>query len=224
MAFLVAAGTSGDNPTTSGIDTTGATFISAVVSYWMGGDDPPTMSDSKGNTWNRLTAYTTGVNAKVVIFWCVPSSVGSSHTFSTTADACSINVAAFDDDFAASPFDLENGTGTNPAASLQPGSITPSQDNCLVVTGIAFGTGGNDVESIDSGFTIASQAGDGSGNFRGAIAYKYQATAAAVNPTWSVGTGAPQMAVSIASFKTDAGGVAGSPWYYYQNQVLCGGF
>jgi len=111
----------------------------------------------------------------------------------------------------ASPFDNENGVATSSAATTrQPGSITPSENNCVVVTAVQ--TVYDNAGIACSGFTVPSNGsaaavvGQGFGI---AIAYVIQTSAGAVNPTWS-GTGSPDFRSSaIASFKSAAGGGGG---------------
>jgi hypothetical protein len=63
--------------------------------------------------------------------------------------------------------------------------------------------------AINSGFTIVEEIPlVGGQHFGLRMAYLIQATAAAVNPTWSWTSGAATVSASIASFKVGAGGVA----------------
>jgi hypothetical protein len=65
---------------------------------------------------------------------------------------------------------------------------------------------------VDSGFTIAEQQLYSSA-IGGSIAWKQQGTAAAVNPTWTLGTHTSSgfdMGVTIASFKANASTVNGN--------------
>jgi hypothetical protein len=182
--------------TTAGIDTTGANLIVVAVGYNTVG----TLTDSKSNTWTALTTRGSAPGSK--LYYCVPSSVGAAHTFTWTASFPSICVAAFSGAHA-TPFDLENGNNAGVSVtSIQPGSITPSEDNELVIAG--FGYNGTQTVSINGGFTISDQKPLNSGVAYGsAMAYLIQTTAAAANPAWSW-TGAQNAAASIASFKAGA--------------------
>ncbi len=84
------------------------------------------------------------------------------------------------------PFDQQNGVATpTTTTSYQPGSITPSENNEVIVTAITSG-GGVTSYSIDSGFTISDQFDlSGGGHFPLGMAYLIQTSAAASNPTWS---------------------------------------
>jgi RHS repeat-associated protein len=76
------------------IDTTGATFIIAAVSYNTG--LTPTITDSKGNTWTPLTASTVTGTVSERLYYAANPVVGTGYTFSNTATSnfSSICVAA----------------------------------------------------------------------------------------------------------------------------------
>jgi hypothetical protein len=111
-----------------------------------------------------------------------------------------IAVAAFSGSHAA-PFDQEN-QNNGVAATIQPGSITPAQDNELIISGFTPEGAMGGPASINEGMTIADQIdATGGSNVGIAIAYKTQTTAAAINPTWTVFASALTCAAVIASFK-----------------------
>lgn len=188
--------------TTGAIDTTGASFLVASVAWYSLGTGP-TVTDSKSNTWSSLTTYSAAGIANR-LWYCIPSSVGSGHTFTGTGSGSysSMQVLAFSGQ-AVSPFDVENGA-TVGSTTIQPGSITPSEDNELVVVGLAHENNGGSAVSIDGGFTAYKSAYSGGTSEGGGIAYLIQTTAAAANPTWNIGSSAV-MAATIACFKAAAG-------------------
>lgn len=211
MAYAFVAGTNkgggADSVTTDAIDTTGATLLVAHLAYYTPTSTTPTISDSKGNTWTELAhnASASGIGGRM--FWCVPSSVGGSHTFSSETISnlfpC-IAVVAFSGGHA-SPFDDDtagNGTGS----TIQPGSITPAEDNEVLVTGVSVGAAGT--VSVDSGFTEPNAEASGAA-FQVSIAYKIQTSAAAVNPTWTIPSGGYGSVATMAAFKAAA--AAGPP-------------
>ena len=112
----------------------------------------------------------------------------------------------------ATPFDQENGaTLTSAGTSHQPGSVTPSEANELVVTGIGFASEATESNvTIDSSFLPGtmvidvdwSQVTDGD-HFGSALAYKIQSSASAENPTWTW-TGSNRAVAAIATFKSIA--------------------
>lgn len=213
MAFSLISHAGSATGVTSGIDTTGANLIIINDSFF-GGSSTPT--DSKGNIWTGLTGQGVGGRA-VRLYYCYNPTVGSGHTFTSTAAFSSIQVQAWSGS-AASPFDQENGG----VGVLQPGSITPTEDNELLVVGLSH-SDGTVTQSINGGFTIPP-GNDiaNSGNDGGAMAYLVQTSAAAANPAWSPGTNARTV---IASFKAGAGGGGGTvkPWFLHASQIAIGG-
>jgi len=197
-------GTGGANSaTTSGVDTTGATLLVVAVSIYTGGS-ATTVSDSKSNTWTKLTSYSATTNSRITIYYSVNPTVGSAHTF--TADGTSnypgILMTAFDGVVDASPFDLENGFGrTTSGSTVQTGSITPSEDNELIITALA-----NDTTvataTADEGMTLIQWLNWQSATNMGVgMSYKVQTTATAINPTWT-GSANSNFATAIACFKS----------------------
>lgn len=188
--------------TTAAVDTTGVDFIAIVTSKYS--TAAITVSDSKGNTWNALTNQTNG-NANGRVYWSVPTSVGTGHTFSClgTSVFAGLAVICFSGG-AASPFDVENGASGN-VASLATGSITPTADDEVIITGGGW-NGGTVSYDVDSGVTKTANLLY-SPNMGVAAGYKIQTVAAAINPTWSW-TSTSQVGVVVASFKAAAAGGA----------------
>lgn len=187
--------------TTSGIDTTGADLIVIGVSGWTSNLDTTAPTDSKGNTWTAMTYKATGDSA-VKMWYCYNPTVGSGHTFThggtTYATICVIAFSGA----ASSPLDQQNSNGNLPGTtSLSTGSITPTEDNELVVA--MWATYYFDSPSVDSGFTLEQYQAAAPLPYHGGMAYKIQTTAAAVNPSASWSTSANASAV-IASFKSGA--------------------
>ncbi len=204
--------------TTAGLNTTGATLLVMVVANY-NAVSPPAVSDSKGNTWVQRTTYggassTSGASATV--FYSTTGLVGTGHTFTASAGGStypSICVLAFS---GASPaYDVENGNNgsTSPTAT---GSVTPSRNNSVLVTGIAC-NGNIGGATIDSSFAITDEVNVSPGAAEGiAAAYKVQTTAAAENPKWTVSS--TNLTAAIASFKPPASQV-----WPYQDTEGCGG-
>lgn len=207
-AFVAGVNAGGDTTTvTSGaIDTTGANLIVVhVVSYSAGS---ATLSDSKGNTWTKLTDRLAGGGIRGTLFYVFNPTVGSGHTFTGGNSYPVVSVAAFSGADAA-PFDVENGA-TGSGATLQPGSVTPSTANNIVVCGVSDGST-TGTPAIDSGFTEPNAEADGAA-FSGTIGYLIQTAATAQNPTWSgLTAGGYGVAATIAVFKATAAGGATGP-------------
>lgn len=192
----------GSSVTTSAIDTSGANFI--VVSVVHVFDTGGPLNDNKSNTWTALTDQGAGGFGSMQLFYCASPTVGSGHTFSWSSGFLpAIGVAAFSG-VNTTPFDVENGTHAF-GTTLQPGTITPNQNNSLVFTG--YTARGGSGYSIDGGFTIIGTPIDGNdvSTSGSAIAYLIQTTAAAANPTWTIASGNEQGA-AIAAFKPGGGG------------------
>lgn len=206
-AYIAECHGAGINTYTSGSqDSTGANHLVVVRSYF--GTTVGTLSDSKSNTWSQLTKRELGGGASIVIEYCQGGTVGSGHTFTVTG--LTIASAGYMMSFsgaAASPFDQENGTaGGGFSGSAQPGSITPGEDNELIVAGFSFGSGAT-ISNADLDLLLQTNFAGGT-NFGIATGYKIQTTAAAINPNFTF-TGSQAGAVGQASFKAAAGGGGG---------------
>lgn len=185
---------------TSSMDTTGADLLIIGLACNNGYNTTPT--DSKSNTWTQLTSYTQG-NVRVRLWYCKPTSVGASHTFTAPGGIIgTIFAAAFSGAKATSPADQQNGSNAF-ASSLATGSITPSEDDCLIFG--LYGVNGTGAAplSVDSGMTeIQEQPFVAGTSYGGSIAYKIQTTAAAINPTFTRSNSNGQ-AATVASFLSE---------------------
>ncbi len=201
-----AAGTSNNNDiTSSAIDTSGASllvlgchdFDTAALSV---------ITDSKSNTWVPRTSYLNTGLERITLFYAQGSiTVGSGHTFTATRTLAypSIYAASFSG-VHATPYDTENGAASLSAAGFAPGSITPSEDNCLIISAVVTGSAGTAAPyTVGSGMTLLDELGANSGGWGGGMAYKIQTSTAAINPTWSY-TDTQRAAATIASFKAAA--------------------
>jgi hypothetical protein len=192
------AGSSDANAvTTTGINTAGASLIVLLVST----ASNLTPTDSQSNTWTGLTVRTGAFGGDLRLWYVASPTTHASHTFSAsgTGENPTICAAAFSGT-AASPFDQQNGAYplTQP---ISPGSITPSEDNCLVVTGAGVYT--TTSMTVDSPYTMLNAiAGVGGLHWDGNLAYHIQTTATATNPVF-VTSAEPtdSTAVVVASFK-----------------------
>jgi hypothetical protein len=218
MAWSLIAHAGSNTPGTSGcstsaIDTTGADLLVVCASQFSG-STPGAVSDSKGNTWTGLTAQSGAggtANAYARMFYVQGGTVGAGHTFTYSGGFSSFAVLAFSGS-AASPFDVENGA-VDPLfhGGFSPGSVTPSQNGSLIVTGTGPVDGGTTPYFVTGApFTVTDYVGfgfsspDGQEGVGGA--YMFQTTAATVTPTWNWTTGALKSAAVIAVFKPAAGG------------------
>lgn len=189
-----ASATAGSTATTvGGFDSTGGNFAAI---YQADGEElafGSTCGDSKGNIYTPLNDYGGSGLSRAGRWWYVANpTVGAGHNFSCAGYYNTLFAYVFSNvKTASSPFDQQNG-----AVATQPGSITPSENNELVLTGyVDQGTG---ALSINGGFSSPDTQRSAS-YISGGASYLIQTTAAAANPTWSGGT--TDKAVSIASFK-----------------------
>lgn len=204
IAHTTAHSTDNANVTTSGINTTGSDLI--VLSINFNGALSITVSDSKTNTW---TAGAANANApSQQFYYCQAPTVGSGHTFSVSGPAFSlesIQVQAWHGSVA-TPLDQHSHAFNAAATSLAPGSITPSENNELVITGVGFDGNFGTSATVNGGFTITdTDAGGAAVSFGGGMAYLVQTTAAAANPTWTGNVGSGGVSAGVTSFKAAAG-------------------
>ncbi len=189
------ASSDGSNATTVGVDTSGANLIVVATAY--DGTTVRTPTDNKSNTPYTLVINNTSGTPRTYLHFYLNPSVGTGHTFSIAASAQSpaIAMVAFSGVATSSALDQ-----SSQAAARQPGSITPSEDNEVVITASAHGSAGN-APTVDTPFSshlTASIVGAGP-NYAIGLAYEIQTTATARNPTWSPNTGSNSSV--IASFK-----------------------
>lgn len=201
----------GNGATTAPIDTTGANLLVALVFSWVAAAAPG-FADSKSNSWTGLTVRS-AADPEVRLFYVQGGAVGTGHTFSTsgTATYSGCLVAAFSGSVA-SPADQENGATGSGVTSLKPGSITPTEDNELVIAAMATNNnaGFSTQAAIDGGFTFSNRINSGGDSYAAALAYLIQTSAAAADPTFSWNN-AHSAAAVIASFKAAAAGGGSLP-------------
>lgn len=193
----------GSGGTSTGINTTGADLIVVALEYRKASGS--NLSDSKGNVWTALTDYQeASSNSAVRMYYCSNPTVGSGHTFTTTSTFSGIGVVAVSGSrTATSPFDQQNGsTGGTSSNPQGPGSITPSVNGCLVVTGFYQATTGS-APSLPSGYNLVGTWPTATA-FLGGVAYVIQTTATATNPGWGPGNVGATYATNVASFMPPA--------------------
>lgn len=203
------------NATTSAKDTTGADLIAGGIA---GNAAAGTVTDNKGNTYSYGTDQQTSQHHRQ--FYTQAPTVGSGHTLTGgTTTVYGLAYQAFSGS-TTSPYDQEARAG-NQAASLAPGSITPSQDNELVLTSASMNSGQTATGSAPSGYTLTdAQIFQNSVNIGIELAYQIQTTATATNPTWTW-TGVCFCVAQIASFKAAAGGGGPTTWGRLLSDEFC---
>lgn len=213
------------NGGTSGVlDTSGASLLVISVCQYSGvAAQAPT--DSKSNTWTALTEQKEAIEASNRLYYVANPTVGSGHTFTVAATGIFsvTQIAAFSGVKTSSPFDQQNGNKTfDSISSFQPGSVTPGEDNELIIAAIAASR--STTFSINSSMTITNSSDYNSGvSEGGALAYLVQSSFAAINPTWSFTPTVPiSVAATIATFKAAAGGATVVPWARRFNSIGAG--
>lgn len=199
--------------TTSAIDTTGCDLLVANIFWSNGANASAGVTDSKGNTWTAATKYNAS-DAANRFYYCQPTSVGSGHTFTIGPPNTfgGIIVLGFSGVKVTSPYDGVNGANSASASSLATGSLTPSEDNCLLI--YAATTAGN-ITAVDVGTLQETANGIGGTTYGGGVGYEIQTTATARNPSFSASV-TNQMAASILAFKAEPAASSGNPWNYYR--------
>lgn len=171
------------------IDTTGADLI--FIQCNAAAATSPAITDGFGNTVNALTSVTTTGNTRLYRWYIVPTTVGLGHQFTASGITFDSMIVSAFSGAAASPLDVQSTAN----ATTQAGSITPSEDNCLVIASLCSRSVAD--YTIGSSYTITERRSfvssicDG-----GATAYLKQTTASATNPAWS-----HSGAVAIVAFK-----------------------
>jgi len=205
ISHVSAAASAGDHTTvtTGPIDTTGADFIAVCVGFAFN-DTISSVTDSEVNSVSARTAYLSTNDAAAQLFFIASPSTSATHTFTVNCTAScfpSADVAVFRGSKLSSPYESENGAHNDSSATLQPGSISPAENNELLISCLGF-AGATATASIDSGFSISDQQDWANAvNIGSALAYLNETTAASKNPQWSL-TASQSTAASIATFKS----------------------
>lgn len=186
----ISLGAGQDGGTTTGIDTTGSSLlIASIEGHFPSSANDPTLSDSKGNTWAKLTGSYDGVAGfGTVSYYCLVPTVGTGHTFTFTSNptgtgcfpCCQVSAWS-----GVSAFDKQ---GASTGSSAVTATVTPAQNGALVYT--AFSNNTNSITSVSSPFTtIDINQLTGGTNYAGANAYFIQTTIAGISATWATATG-----------------------------------
>ncbi len=202
LASGSAASSNTTSATTSSIDTAqsgGANLLVANVTGYQ--SNPPSISDSKSNSWTALTAHSLSAGPQTRIYYCINPITDAAHTFmASDTNPCypTIEVQAWQFDLNPA-FQTQNGATATAASTLQPGAVVPDDDDALLINAMAGFAGAASSMSISDG-VISNQHDTSANNFGSAMAYYVQPTAASINSTWT--SSIPQnLAVGVAVFK-----------------------
>ena len=177
------------------INTIGATLVVISVSSYSGGP-APTISDGGLNTFIPLTARTTG-SSRHQIYYSLLTVTSPGHIFNVTGSPSYIAAHVYVFSGVDSYHSESGATGTS-LSSLASGSVTPSTNGSLIITGVSGDTAVTD--SVTAGFTSHTTPYTGGSNMQGSAAYYVQPTSGAINPTWSFSPNQTGIAVSSAVF------------------------
>ncbi len=193
------------NTTTTGIDTTGADFIVAVIADFQSA--VPSLTDSKSNVWDLVMLKRSGASQLVAMYVSYPTSVGSSHTFTTaTASFPAIAIAAF----SGMSSQFGSAFSTTNVFTRQPGTVALAQATGLLITGICVNA--ITTLTIDDSFSISDQVAVVGGAHEGVgLAYRIVSTGTH-SPTWTLSTSTTVAAV-LAGFGGTASGSTGGGSY-----------
>lgn len=207
--------------TTTAMNTTGANLIVLYVSYYHDYVGSLTISDSKGNTWTALTGSGTTTSVGCKFYYCLNPTVGSGHTFTSGGTAySSIHASAWSGAHASATLDQQNGATGTSVTSLSTGSVTPTEDNELIIYGCSGGTSTSaDITAVNVGTLEDHWPGNvAADSYAGGVGYEIQTTATARNPSFTNAI-TTTLAARIVTFKAAAGGGGGSvPNFYHHRQ------
>jgi hypothetical protein len=208
-AFTTGSACGGSSIVGSGIDTTGASLLIACPMVF--GAVPGAVSDSKGNTWTPLTAYTAG-QLNVQMWYAIPSStskIGTGHTFTTAAAGgstwSSMGMMAFVGSQATTAYRSGSDTGNDTTHNL---SLTPGAVNDLLVSCLSNDT--TTASSINSGFTLVDMTTTSSNGETGATAWLAAASTSAVTFVWSPAIPGEQAGAAFEVGPAPTGGGGGA--------------
>lgn len=213
VAYLTNATGAGVNGTGNmTLDSSGANLLIAVEGWYSYGNTHPTPTENKGNTYASTSQYDTSTPTSVQLYYSNQASptVGSGHYFDFAYSGAYIGgvFASFSGANAGgSVLDGSQG-GTTVSSSLTLPSITPTENNCLVVTAIMFEDNSGGAINVPSGYTLINSVAYSGNNEGIALAYQVQTTATATAPQWNI-TNSAAIAGIVAVFKGPGGGVGG---------------
>jgi hypothetical protein len=189
VAHAVQAGAAAANTVTPAINTTGADLFVLLWSTYDPGGAPGTVSDSQGNAWTVIDSVLNGVNRTTLAYVHNPTT-SAAHTFTLSGNSCPIEVQAWSGSVVAgTSLDQHSAIGSSGGSAFTATPITPSQPNCLIISGAGFAcnvTPSTGPPTPNQSFVLGdSNTYTSNVSYGGAIASLQQTVAAPVNPTWT---------------------------------------
>lgn len=204
-SLLISYSTAGINGGTSGnFTSSGDLWVGAVSSYT---STVIAVSDNKnGGNWTCETQQVTaGLNNGTLCYREAPTT-GSNTTVTIAGVSTypSIIIYGVTGSIGAGAHDQTAGNKTDAGTTLAPGTITPSQDDEIVFTGLASGASANADMTVTGNGVVKLSGFDqvGGVNIAGAIGYVIQSTATATSAVqWTSTTSSIGLSSVISSFK-----------------------
>lgn len=198
------------------LSTVGDSLAVACVIGDQGQGTGKTVSDNRGNTWTRVATPITAGGTHIELWYALVTNANVTTTVTYSGNFSYIAVATFAGTATSSVTDgSPTGTSATFSTSVQPGSITPSQANGLLIS--CFGAdlvGGTPVVNAPFAFTNSIN----TSSQQGGLSYVIQTSAIAANPTFSGYSTTTSMA-NMQAFKESGGGGGGST---FTNKLLIG--
>jgi len=190
------------------INSTGANFLIASIRYYGSSSGFGNGLTSSANVWTLVGTTMDRGGQKMDTYVCdAPAYVGPDTSVQGSLTYFTCTIAAFSRPTGTLTVGTPASATAASVSSLASGSLTPAANDALLVSWVSFN---NDVGEATRpsgwqvGSSIASVTADGYG---GAMSWRNQTTAAAVNPSWSVPT-ATDMLVRAVAFTVGAAGAA----------------
>jgi hypothetical protein len=160
------------------------------------------LSDNQGNIWTNAISASAG-NQNLVVWYTHNPTTSAAHTF-TDCQQSGMQMQAWKGSIAVgNPLDSQVSSFQTSTTTWQAGSLTPSQNNSLLVAASSVQVGsGPFTYSIGSAYTITDfYGGSVGGDTNGAAAYLLQSIAAASNPAWTINNPTSALLAGLVVFK-----------------------
>ncbi len=222
MGFTRLGHTSGassddSNSTTGNVNALGTNLIVAAVASYNAVTAPVPTDNQGGNTYHALTVQEVSI-PRIQLFWCVPANVSSTMEWYANASGSFPGIyVAYYSGAHSSPYNSESGT-SRVGTIQQPGSLTPPEDNCLLVTAAAVYVASGALMTVDSSFNRTDADVNDGHHFTAAMADQIQTTATARNPQWTTDGSEVASAVAMAVFKAASGVIIPVFMNHYKQQ------
>lgn len=203
-----ASGADADGLSVGPVDLAGSSLIVLAYVFYIAGTLTTPPNDGV-NSYTNLRSEFPPDDSVVRIYYAENPTVSSPLTFTTSGSGIfnALIVAGFSGVKTSSPIDQHDGAILgSPSTSIQPGSVTPTEDNELIVAQLGYGDPIADL-AINSGFSTPIHFPFESGvNFGVSFSYLVQTSLGAVNPQFSWSGVGSDAGTNIATFKAETGG------------------